>query len=73
MNPFNERQGLAVVTVICPVGGGGVGAGALMAATWTHHDSSEPVAEGRNNGNEWVIPIGRNPEHQGWRLECVRR
>lgn len=38
-----------------------------MAATWTHHDSSEPIVEGRNNGIEWVIPIGRNPEHQGWR------
>ena len=64
LNPLNERQGLTVVTVICAVGGGGVGAGAFLAVMWIHHDSSEPVAEG-------VIPIGRNPEHQGWRLKCV--
>lgn len=62
LNPLNERQGLTVVTVICAAGGGGVGAGAVMAAKWTHHDSSEPVAEGRNNGIERVVPIGRNIE-----------
>jgi len=73
LNPPNERQGLTVVTVICAVVGGGVGAWDVMAATWTHHNSSEPVAVGRYNGTEWVIPIDRNPEHQGWRLECVRR
>jgi hypothetical protein len=65
LNPLNERRGLTVVTVICAVRGGGVGAGAFLEVTWIHYDSSEPVAEG-------VIPTGRNPEHQGWRLECVR-